>query len=789
MDIRTALSSTGFDNLGTIHHNLTAPQLYEHAIFLGEAAISAHGALVVLTSLAATLATQQPGAAFLSKEDRCVVDEPSTSGMIAWSESAGAGSNAGNKKFDAADFARLKARMAAYLQSRDVYVQECYAGSSPKYQVGMRVVTELAWQSLFARNTFVLPDEQDLKRFETRFTVVCAPNFRAMPALDGTQSAAFAIVDFAQGLVLIGGTHDAGEMQTAVFRVMNLLMPSRRVFPMNCAASVSKGGESALFFGLPGAGKATLAAELDRRLVGDSEHGWADEGIFNFAGGCYSKTLNVTLETHPALAQMTRTFGTILENTPFDSATRAVNLDNVPNARASYPRESLRLAGDVLVLANKAQHARHVVFLTCDAFGVLPPIARLTHDQAIFHFLSGYSTTTQTASQTASASNATALPASIEAVFGACYGASSTTLQPVAYAKMLRERLRKNRTTVWLINTGWTGGTATDKTGTRIKLEHTRALLKAALTGELEKMPFATEPVFALGIPTALPKQAESVPLELLDPRQSWSGGQKGGQKDAQKYDAQAQTLLAMFRENFAKFAADIDPSVLDSLMPPVQIQKGQAPQSPQSKPQPQGKAAPQDPPELFSQQNPSEFTPEFTPESTLESVPERLGKQMAGQKTVGQRLAGQKSTGQKSPPAQVPAPRDQRPARGQQAAARAAARAIAEASEAAESILPETATNISPVPVVEPAIKGKKGKLAPKPPRAATRGIKAGKPIVEEFVVASSAANEEIQAVQGFSESGDDDGGENVEPDGGTAQGGAKPFKRGRRGKRGGKS
>jgi phosphoenolpyruvate carboxykinase (ATP) len=789
---RTSLATTGFDNLGSIHLDLTAAHLYEHAVFLGEASVAAHGALVVHPQPASALPSAPTSAPTLMPADRFIVDEPSTSTMIAWNADEQAlngtlgsawnstmnstmNSTTSNNKMDATSFARLKARVAAYLQSRDVYVQECYGGSSPKYRLGLRVVTEHAWQSLFARNVFVAPDEQDLKHpvpFEARFTVVCVPNFRAVPALDGTPTSAFAAIDFAQGVVIIGGTNDASEMQTAVFRVMNLLMPSRRVFPVHCAASVGKGGDSVLFLGLPGAGKTTLSADLERRIVGDSDHGWADEGVFNFAGGYSSKTLNITADTHPAITQMTRTFGTLLENTPFDAASRTITLDSTSGARASYPRESLRLAGDTIVPANKAPHARHVVFLTCDASGVLPPIARLTHEQAAYHFLSGYSCVPTSVS--------TSEP-SYEAAFGPCFGGNALALSPVAYAQMLRERLRKNRTVVWLINTGWTGGSAETlntaslgstptKLGTRIKVEHTRTLLKAALSGELEKMPFVNEPAFAMSIPTALPKQAESVPLDLLDPRKSWG--------DNKKYDAQAQALLARFRANFEQFAASVEPSVLHSMT--LQTDPKAASQANA------GKAKGQQP------QDQSGDAPETTEAPTA-------AKGKKGKNDKKGASAKQSTKTSAKPDAKPDAKLDS---------------AEIETVNADTEVSTEAASELATAAAPAKATRGKRGgkisktsaKAATKTKQSAQLANAGAEPDAESLGAADQSKNrEQINAfVAGAdddsdsndgSDDGDDAGtdagtdAEGTSAENGTNTGGAaKKFKRGRRGKRGGK-
>ncbi len=529
--VRTALEqSFGITNLGALHYNLNAPNLYEHAVFLEEGVISAHGALVVETTPFTGRAAQ----------DKFIVEEPANKEKISWGEV--------NKPFDQVKFNTLKARVAAYLQGRDVYVRDCFVGSDSKYHLAVRVVTEHAWQSLFARNMFVEAEERDLARFEARFTVVCVPNFKAIPEIDGTRSEAFIIIDFSQRLVLIGGTKYAGEIKKAMFTVMNYLSPIKRVFPMHCSANVgAKTGDTALFFGLSGTGKTTLSADPERKLIGDDEHGWADEGIFNFEGGCYAKVIDIAPETEPIIYQMTRSFGTILENVKLDIQSRSINFSDASiteNTRASYPRTSL--TNTIIVPRNKGPHPRNVFFLTADAFGVLPPIAKLTPEQAMFHFLSGY--TAKLAGTERGVKEPTA-------TFSTCFGAPFMVLPPASYASMLKLRLQKNRTRVWLINTGWTGGEyGSGDNARRMTLEHTRALVAAVLNGALDNGEFVKEPFFNLSIPTSCP----GIPAEILNPRAAWA--------KPEQYDVQAKRLHDLFVQNFEKNFAGIESVVLASI-------------------------------------------------------------------------------------------------------------------------------------------------------------------------------------------------------------------------------
>jgi phosphoenolpyruvate carboxykinase (ATP) len=563
MNIRNALEISGFANLAAIHHNLNAPHLYEHALFLGEGVTSQHGALVVKAG--------EPSV----PHHISIVEEPTSKKLIVWSDT--------RKPVSQVAFDALKTRIAAYLQNRDVYVQDCYAGASPKYRLPIRVVTERAWQSLVARNLFVQPEPQE-RGEKPAFTIICLPNFKAAPELEGVSAESFAIINFAQGLVLIGGTTFAGAMKNAVLTVMNHLMPIKKVLPMHCSVSVGKQGDTAIFFGLSGTGKTTLAAAAERRLVGNDAHGWAEEGIFNFEGGCYAKAPNLAVESEPMIVAMMRTFGTVLEQVKLDASTRAVQLGDTASAertRAAYPRESLKILGDVIIPNNKATHAKHIFFLTADAFGVLPLIARLTPEQAAFHFLSGYTSerasnknpdnkniTNKNVSTPAPASknaknskekNAKTMDAEQpettnepRATFSACFGEQVMTQAPAVYAAMLQDRIKAHKTQIWLVNTGWNGGAA--GIGHRIKLEHIRAALRAATQGDLEAVEFIIEPAFNL----AVPKQCSSIPPQLLMPHTAW--------KNAKDYDAQASKLHSMFVENFEqKFGTSVDASILAS--------------------------------------------------------------------------------------------------------------------------------------------------------------------------------------------------------------------------------
>lgn len=522
--LRSDLASLGIIGLGEINHNSSTAELYEHAVILGEAEISEHGALLCMTA---------PNTG-RSANDKFLVEEPSSKEHIWWGKV--------NRPFSQEAFERIKRRAFAYLQGRDVYVQDSWVGADKHYRYGVRVITEHAWHSLFAKNMFIDPTDDELQTFKPDYTVVHVPNFHAQPDIDGTASHKFILLSFEQGLVLIGGTHYGGEIKKSVFTILNYVLPLRGVFPMHCSANVGARDDVALFFGLSGTGKTTLSTDPERPLIGDDEHGWSDEGIFNFEGGCYAKVINLSPEAEPLIFQMTRTFGTILENVVYDPTTRRIDLADqsiTENTRASYKRDML----PNIVPENCAGHPTNIFFLTCDSFGVMPPIARLTPEQAMYHFLSGY---------TARVAGTEAGVKEPSATFSTCFGAPFMVHHPSVYANMLRDRMLKHNTTVWLLNTGWSGGPY--GVGSRMKIAYTRALLRAALEGKLDDVEFVTEPFFGLSIPTA----CEGVPAEILNPRNTWA--------DKNAYDDKARYLVGLFEQNFEQFAGYVDPEVRDVL-------------------------------------------------------------------------------------------------------------------------------------------------------------------------------------------------------------------------------
>ncbi|MDX1500726.1 MAG: phosphoenolpyruvate carboxykinase (ATP) [Thermoanaerobaculia bacterium] len=505
----------GLAGAGRAFWNLSPAALYEHAVRRGEAQIAERGPLVARTG-------PHTGR---SPNDRFVVREPGSERDIWWGKV--------NAPFEREVFDRIGKGMKRYLQERDVYVFNGYAGTDPDYRLRVRVITEYAWHNLFARNMFVRePDGRVLESHEPDFTVISAPGFQADPASDGTRSQAFILLDLGQRCVLIGGTAYAGEIKKSIFSVMNYYLPKRGVLTMHCSANYGASRDDvAVFFGLSGTGKTTLSADPQRTLIGDDEHGWSDSGVFNLEGGCYAKVIRLSAAGEPEIYATTRRFGTILENVVVDPHTRRLDLDDdslTENTRASYPVESLERVD----VGGRAGHPRQVVFLTCDAFGVLPPIARLSEAQALYHFISGY--TAKVAGTERGVTEPTA-------TFSACFGAPFMPLHPGEYARMLGERLRRHGVSTWLINTGWTGGS--HGAGHRIPLGETRRLVSAALSGELDAAPTRTDPVFRFEVPTAV----EGVPPEILTPRDTWA--------DAAAYDEKAARLAGMFRENFARYA------------------------------------------------------------------------------------------------------------------------------------------------------------------------------------------------------------------------------------------
>ena len=511
------LEALGIVRSGRVHWNLSPAALYEEAVRRSEAMLAADGPLVARTG-------QHTGR---SPNDKFVVREPSSEKHVHW--------GAVNKGIEADKFDQLHRDMMAYLQDKDLYVLDAWAGADPSYRLPIRVVNEFAWHNLFARNMF-LPELDAYQRFAHRpeYTVIDAPNFRADPERHGTRSEVFILVHFGRKLVLIGGTHYAGEIKKSIFTILNYTLPLQGVLSMHCSANIGAGGDTALFFGLSGTGKTTLSSDPNRQLIGDDEHGWSDAGVFNVEGGCYAKVIKLSAEAEPQIYATTRRFGTILENVVMSPDTRVLDLDSATyteNTRASYPIDFI----DNAEMSGRGGHPTNVIMLTADAYGVLPPIARLSPDAAMYHFLSGYT------ARVAGTEKGVTEP---KAAFSTCFGAPFLPLHPNVYAKMLGEKIARHKANVWLVNTGWTGGPY--GVGSRMKIGHTRAMITAALTGQLANVAFETHPVFNLDMPKTCP----GVPDSVLNPRNTWP--------DAAKYDEQAKKLAQMFVENFKTFENDV---------------------------------------------------------------------------------------------------------------------------------------------------------------------------------------------------------------------------------------
>jgi phosphoenolpyruvate carboxykinase (ATP) len=501
----------GIKDAELVYWNLRSPSLIEIGCRRQEGHLTINGALVVRTG-------ERTGR---SPNDKFIVKRKPSEEHIAW--------GAVNRPFEPDRFEALFARLRAYLQYNRLFVQDCFAGADPRYRLPIRVITEYAWHSLFARNLFVRAEWGETSKHVPEFTIICAPRFHAVPQADGTNSEAFIILDFEQKLAVLGGTRYAGEMKKSVFSILNYLLPLRGVLSMHCSANVGADGDVALFFGLSGTGKTTLSADPDRGLIGDDEHGWSDTGIFNFEGGCYAKCIKLSPEYEPQIYNAIR-FGAVLENVVMNPHTREPDYDAdmlTENTRVAYPLNFI----DNAVQPSIGGHPRNVVFLTCDAFGVLPPISKLTPDQAMYHFLSGY---------TAKVAGTEAGVTEPQATFSSCFGAPFLPHDPTVYAEMLGERLAKHQAACWLVNTGWSGGPYGQ--GQRMSLPYTRAIVKAMLSGQLSDVPTEPDPVFGLQVPQSCP----GVPAEVLTPKKTWP--------DPNAYDAKAKELAALFNKNFEKF-------------------------------------------------------------------------------------------------------------------------------------------------------------------------------------------------------------------------------------------
>lgn len=520
--VRHGLEYLGLKNI-TAHWNPTVAELYEAAVRGGEGHI-VEGGPVVFNS--------QPHTG-RSPKDRFIVEDDNTRDQVWW--------GGFNTPISQEIFSSLKAKMLDYLEQKEVFVQDLYAGADAEYRLPVRLITELAYHSLFVRNMFVRPSAEEQANWNPQFTVINVPSFKAVPLIDGTRSETFILVNFAEKTILVGGTKYAGENKKGIFGVLNFLLPARGVMPMHCSANVGKAGDVALFFGLSGTGKTTLSADPERALIGDDEHGWSANGVFNFEGGCYAKVVRLDPEAEPAIYRTTQMYGTVLENVVMRDD-HSIDLDDnsiTENTRAAYPITHI----ENIVAEGFAGHPKNVIFLTADAFGVLPPIARLTKEQMMYQFISGYTAKIPGTEQGVREPSAT---------FSACFGAPFMPRHPGEYAALLAQKVEETGAQVWLVNTGWSGGKYGE--GKRMSIQHTRALLHAALNGDLDDVEYETEPFFGLHIP----KVAPGVPSNILNPRNTWA--------DKTAYDDTARHLENLFVENFHRFEAGVPRQVTDSM-------------------------------------------------------------------------------------------------------------------------------------------------------------------------------------------------------------------------------
>ena len=524
-NLTAELGQLGFHRLGTLFHNLPPAALYEAALQRHEAQLTADGALLAYTG-------SHTGRSPL---DRFIVKDAQTETAVDWGKV--------NQPMEAATFDALLARMQDWAEGKDLFVQDLLAGADKASRLPVRVITQFAWHSLFARNMFIRPTVEQLVEFTPGFTVIDLPDFKASPTRDGTRSETFILVDLSRKLVIIGGTAYAGEIKKSVFGAMNYLLPPRGVMPMHASANVGPAGDVAVFFGLSGTGKTTLSADGSRSLIGDDEHGWNDNGVFNFEGGCYAKAIRLNPQQEPEIYAVSRRFGTILENVALDAGTRLPDFDSArfaENTRASYPLD---------FIANTAQggmagHPNHIIMLTCDAFGVLPPLSKLSPEQAMVHFLSGYT------ARVAGTERGVTEP---QATFSTCFGAPFMPRAPGVYAKLLGEKIARHNVQCWLVNTGWAGGGP--DVGKRMPINVTRTLIRAIFSGDLAKAEFMDDGIFGLQIP----KFVAGAPAELLQPILSW--------KDQDAYRATARKLAGLFAENFKKFESQVDDKVKAAMM------------------------------------------------------------------------------------------------------------------------------------------------------------------------------------------------------------------------------
>jgi len=510
------LDNLGLTNLRQVYWNLPTEALYEEIIFRGEARLSHLGPIIANTG-------KHTGR---SASDKFVVKEPTTQDHVWWGQY--------NRPFAADKFDDLFNRMQGFLQGRDAFVTDCYIGADPDYRMPVRIITEHAWHALFARNMFLMPKtNEEYRRHIPEFTVIAAPSFKGIPQIDATSTNTFIVLNFAQRLCIIGNTAYAGEIKKSVFTIMNYLLPLQNVMPMHCSANQGAQGDVALFFGLSGTGKTTLSADPLRGLIGDDEHGWSDNGVFNFEGGCYAKVINLSPTAEPQIYACTQRFGTILENVVFDPISRKIDLDDesiTENTRASYPLEYI----DNALSAKRGGHPKNVVLLTCDASGVLPPIAKLTPEQTMYQFISGYTSKL--------AGTEAGLGKDPEITFSTCFGGPFMVHHPSVYAELLKQKILRYGANCWLVNTGWIGGAY--GVGKRISIQYTRALLNAALSGKLLDVEYATDPIFGFQVP----QSCAGVPANILNPAEAWHN------KD--EYMRRYRDLAARFVDNFKKFEA-----------------------------------------------------------------------------------------------------------------------------------------------------------------------------------------------------------------------------------------
>jgi phosphoenolpyruvate carboxykinase (ATP) len=516
-----SLTSLGLKHVSAAYWNLNIAELVEETILRGEGVLTDTGALAIDTG-------EFTGR---SPKDKFIVFDTITKDTVWWGDV--------NFKFDPSKFDLLYNRVTAYLAGKDVFVRDAYACADPRYRLTIRAVTETPWASLFVSNLFLRPTENELLNFSPEWTILCAPGFNADPETDGTRQHNFTILNLTRKILLIGGSGYTGEIKKGIFSLLNYILPQEKgVLPMHCSANIGKAGDTAIFFGLSGTGKTTLSADPNRGLIGDDEHGWADNSVFNFEGGCYAKCVNLSKENEPQIFNAIR-FGSLVENTAFYDNTSTVDYNDISkteNTRAAYPIHYI----DNAILPSVGNIPKNIFFLTCDAYGVLPPLSKLTIGQAMYHFISGY--TAKTAGTEMGITEPTL-------TFSACFGKVFLPLHPTTYAELLGKKLKENTVNVWLVNTGWSGGAY--GTGSRMKLSYTRSMITAALNGDLEKVAYDTLPIFGLNIPTT----CTGVPLEILNPRNTW--------KDKTAYDAQANKLAAAFVKNFEQYAGSANNEIL----------------------------------------------------------------------------------------------------------------------------------------------------------------------------------------------------------------------------------